>query len=102
LGLKWAAGVPGEREWLKVSTEREVAELTKEADAGCGAVPYVLPPSDLAAQAAADREQNQADRDYRDLAWRELATDAGACRCGSAVNAACLRCLVARWLASGL
>jgi hypothetical protein len=37
----------------------------------------------VAAQAAADRDQEQADRDYRELARLALATDAGACRCGA-------------------
>jgi hypothetical protein len=49
----------------------------------------------------ADREQEQADRDYRELARLTLATAAGACRC-AAVKASCLGCRVARWLAVGL
>jgi hypothetical protein len=63
--------------------------------------PYVPRPADFAAQAAADRDQEQADRDYRELARLALATDTGACRCG-AVKARCLVCRVARWLAIGL
>jgi hypothetical protein len=39
-------------------------------------------PADLDARAAADRDQQQADPDYRELARLALATDAGACRCG--------------------
>jgi hypothetical protein len=62
---------------------------------------YRPTPSDLDAQAAADREQEQADRDYRELARLALATEAGACRWG-AVEAPCLGCRVARWLALGL
>jgi hypothetical protein len=62
----------------------------------------VSTPADLAAQAAADREQGQADRDYRALPRLALATDAGACRCGHAGKAPCLGCRVARWLAVGL
>jgi hypothetical protein len=79
----------------------EVADLMKEADAGRGALAYVPTPPDLAAQAAADREQEQADRDYRELARLALANDTGVCRCG-AVKAPCLGCRVARWLAVGL
>jgi hypothetical protein len=90
-----------EREWLEVFTESEVAELMKEAGADRGAAPYVPTADDLEAQAAADREQEQADRDYRELARLALATDAGACQCGE-VKAPCLGCRVARWLAVGL
>jgi hypothetical protein len=50
------------------------------------------------AQADADRDQEQADRDYRELARLALVTDAGACQCGAA-KAPCLGCRVARWLA---
>jgi hypothetical protein len=75
-------------------TESEVAELMKQADAGRASVPYAPTPADLAAQAAADRNQEQADRDCRELALLALATEAGACRCG-AVKAPCLGCRVA-------
>jgi hypothetical protein len=78
----------------------EVAELMKE-DAGRGMAPYMPTAADLAAQAAADRDQEQADRDYRELARLALAADAGACRCGT-VKAPWLGCRVARWLAVGL
>jgi hypothetical protein len=67
------------------------------------AVPHYDPtPADLDAQAAADREQEQADRDYRELARLALASEAGACRCGIGGRAPCLSCRVARWLALGL
>jgi hypothetical protein len=65
-------------------------------------VPYVPTAADLEAQAAADREQEQADRDYGELARRSLATDAGACRYGVAGAVPCLGCRVARWQALGL
>jgi WD40 repeat protein/serine/threonine protein kinase len=78
-----------EREWLEVFTESEVAELMKEADASGADARYLPTAADLAAQAAADREQEQADRDYRELARLALATEAGACRCG-ADKAPCL------------
>jgi hypothetical protein len=54
-----------------------------------------------AAHAAADREQEQAERAYRELARLTLATDAGACRCG-AVKAPCLGCRVTWWLGIGV
>jgi hypothetical protein len=57
-------------------------------------VPQAL---DLAAQAAADREQEQAERDYRELA--RLVATAVKCRCGAAD---CLACRVRKWLAMGL
>jgi hypothetical protein len=52
-------------------------------------------------RAPAHGDQEQADRDYRELARLLPATDAGACQCG-AVKAPCLGCRVARWLAVGL
>jgi hypothetical protein len=58
---------------------------------------YVPTPADLDAQAAADREQEQADRDYRDLC--KLIVHAVKCRCG---GAECLPCRVRKWLALGL
>jgi hypothetical protein len=62
---------------------------------------YRPTPTDLDAQVAADPEQEQADRDYRELARLALVTDAGVCRCG-AVKAPCMGCREARWLAVGL
>jgi hypothetical protein len=92
-----------EAEWLEVFTEAEVEALRKQAAADAAAAPVCLPtPADLAAQAAADREQGQADRDYRELARLALASGAGACRCGVAGRAPCLTCRVARWLVLGL
>jgi hypothetical protein len=82
-------------------TESEVAGLMKQADAGRGMAPYMPTAADLAAQAGADRDKEQADRDYRELARWALASGAGACPCGSAVKAPCLACRVARWLAVG-
>jgi hypothetical protein len=76
-----------------VTEEQERAAVTP--------VPYAPPAADLDAQAAADREQQEADRDYRELARLALVTDAGVCRCG-AVKAPCMGCRVARWLAVGL
>jgi hypothetical protein len=90
-----------EQEWLEVFTEAEVEALWKQAGADATAPVYLPTAADLAAQAAADRDQEQADRDYRELARLALATDAGACRRG-AVKAPCLGCRVARWLAVGL
>jgi hypothetical protein len=95
-------GATLEAEWLEVFTEAEVEELRKQAAADAAA-PVCLPtPADLAAQAASDREQEHADRDYRELARMALASAAGACRCGVAGKAPCLTCRVARWLALGL
>jgi hypothetical protein len=62
---------------------------------------YRPTPTDLDAQVAADREQEPADQDYRELARLALATDAGACRCGG-VKAPCLGCQVAGCLVAGL
>jgi hypothetical protein len=73
-------------------TESEVAEVTRRAPA-----PYVPTTADLDAQAAADREQAQADADYRALA--RLVVAGALCGCG---QPGCLVCRVARWLASGL
>jgi hypothetical protein len=53
-------------------------------------------------QAAADRDHEQTERDYRELARLALATEAGACRCGGAGKAPGLTCRVARWPAEGL
>jgi hypothetical protein len=53
--------------------------------------------ADLVAQTAADRDQEQADRDYRELA--RLVVTAVKCRCGAAD---CLPCRVRKWLAMGL
>jgi hypothetical protein len=52
-------------------------------------------------RAPAHGDQDQTERDYRALARLALPTADGACRCG-AVEAPCLRCRVARWLAVGL
>ena len=87
--------------WWGTTENRMSAELMKEADTGRGVAPYMPTAADLAAQAAADRDQEQADRDYRELARLALVTDAGACRCGAA-TAPCPGCRVARWLAVGL
>jgi hypothetical protein len=86
-----------EREWLQVYTESEVEEMRRQADAQeevdtwgpetrvcLTARAYVPTPADLDAQAAADREQEEAERDYRDLARLALASGAGACHCGMA------------------
>jgi hypothetical protein len=81
----------------EVFTESEVAEVTQRAPA-----PYAPTVADLDAQAAADREQEQADRDYRKLARLALASGVGACRCSGPEKAPCLTCRVARWLALGL
>jgi hypothetical protein len=59
--------------------------------------PYVPTAADLAAQAAADREQEQAERDYRALA--RVVVAAMRCGCG---EPGCLVCRLARWLACGL
>jgi hypothetical protein len=63
---------------------------------------YRPTPTDLDAQAAADRDQEQADRDYRELGRLALTDGAGACRWSIAGKAPCLGCRVARWLALGL
>jgi hypothetical protein len=86
-----------------VFTEAEVEELRKRAQAGGATVPVCLPTAaDLEAQAAGDHEQEQADRDYREVCRLALANGAGACRCHGAEKAPCLSCRVARWLAVGL
>jgi hypothetical protein len=103
-----------ESDWLQVFTESEVEQLRKEADAAdaadrevdgwtadmrvCLTGPRYTPTvADLAAQADADREQQQADRDYRELC--RLIVFAAKCRCGTL---AWLPCRVRKWLALGL
>jgi hypothetical protein len=61
------------------------------------AVPYLPTAADLDAQAAADREQAQADADYRELAPPVVSV--APCRCG---GADCFACRCRKWLASGL
>jgi hypothetical protein len=53
--------------------------------------------SGYVAQAAADRDQEQAERDYRDLC--RLVVGVAPCRCG---GADCLPCRCRKWLATGL
>jgi hypothetical protein len=92
-------GATLEAEWLEVFTEAEVEELRKQADGDTARpAPVYLPtPADLDAQAAADRDQEQAERDYRELA--RLVVRVLACRCG---QAECLTCRVGKWLTAGL
>jgi hypothetical protein len=78
-----------EPEYIHVLTEGE----ERAARAG---VPYVPTLTDLEAQAAADRDQEQADRDYRELA--RLVVRVVRCGCG---EAECLACPVAGHLAAG-
>ena len=79
-----------ETEYVYVlSEEEERAALT-------GAT-YVPTAEDLDVQAAADRDQEQAERDYHELA--RLALFAAKCRCG---GADCLPCRCRKWLAAGL
>jgi hypothetical protein len=65
--------------------------------AATGSVPVCRPTAeDLEAQAAAVCEQEQADRDYRDLA--RLVVGVAPCRRGTLD---CLPCRVRKWLALG-
>jgi hypothetical protein len=64
---------------------------------GTGAGPDVRAGGDLEAQAPADREPEQTDRDYRELARPVVRVLA--CRCG---QAECLTCRDGKWLAAGL
>ena len=95
-----------ESDWLEVFTESEVEDMRREAAAAAEvdtwgpdthvtlAGAYRPTPADLDAQAAADREQAQADRDYRELC--KLIVFAAKCRCGTL---ACLPCRVRKRLA---
>jgi hypothetical protein len=108
-----------EEEWIEVFTESEVEELRRQAAAedaadrevdtwtadtrvGLTARAYDPTPADLAAQAAADREQAEAEADYRTFARQALRVAAGRCRCRGSRRAPCLACRVTRWLALGL
>jgi hypothetical protein len=59
--------------------------------------PYEPTTQDLAAQAAADDDQQRADRDYRQLT--QLVIAGARCACD---EPSCLLCRCARWLAGGL
>jgi hypothetical protein len=99
-----------ESDWLEVFSESEVEELRQEAAAEeevgswsagtrvrLAGPRYVLTPEDLAAQAAAECDQEQADRDYRELAT--LVVSGSRCSCD---KPSCLVCRVRKWLAAGL